>query len=328
MCYPFFFRVSTHPFLSRTMTTSTSTAASAFSSAFATERDLKLLSFSDSHKRAIRYALNFVLSAAKENKIINVDDIKTKSQLELHALLDSLTMEQVADALISKMDSYKNTTLVQVARVIKSLDRVKYRRILNIVIPKVGWKRPKRIALYKKMDMSTHRAIESLVLDVTSNPWQFQDLAPPIILCICTNLRMNELKQLTRSSLMSVLKGERVRIRIKKRARFMRVLYIKSILEKYLKFLLSNAPRDDDRIVTISRSSLNKRLRQELLERGASNDELFGIQCLRVFNTTRLIANLPLSLVARFNRHRRMETTSHFYDTGNVVFEKEFKDFA
>ncbi|AEW69577.1 very late expression factor 1 [Helicoverpa zea nudivirus 2] len=277
---------------------------------------LQFVKFSDSHIRAIRYAFNF-LQRANES-------LHPGTELDLA----QLTAEQLAELLVSQKDKYRNTTIVQIARIVKFLDRDKYRKILSMIIPKVGWVRPKRTALYKKMDIVTHNAIERLVLDVTSEPWLYPELSPSIILCICTNLRMNELQQLTRKSLMDIVEGRKVNIKIKKRSRFIRVLYIRDILLKFLDFLTSHTNEDSDRIVTVSRSTLNKMLRSALLERGASPDELFGIQSIRVFNTTRMIANLPLGLVARFNRHRRMETTSHFYDSGNVVFEKEFREFV
>lgn len=263
-----------------------------------------LLGFSDTHRKSIRYA----------SKFIGVEDLKT------------LTQARAVELLLEKKDNYKNTTIVQVARIIKSTDRKKFRSILSKIIPLVGWKRTRSISIYKKMDKVTYDAIEQLVLDVFSNPYMYSIIAPAIIMCMCTNLRLGELKQLTRAHIENILGEERINIKIKKRSRFMRILCIKPILEKYKAYFTHITSNKDDLVLKSSSSEVNKTIRTELLKRGATLGK-FGIQCIRTYNTTRLIANLPLSEVARFNRHRNQNTTAQFYNTGNVVFEREFKEF-
>lgn len=282
----------------------------------------QILGITGSHVKAVNYAKRFID----------------------HKNPETLTDEEVVDRLMAKYhtNKYKSSTIVQIARIIKSLDRNRFMRLIGKIMNRLGYVKPPQGSSkydrfnhdgtrtkFRVMSERSMEAINFLILDCASTPEEFNKIAPAVLMCICTNLRMGELLQLRRSNLDQIYSGDLVQIKIKKRARLMHIIGIPPLLDRFKAYFYSICDRDPEardckdagRLIQHPPSVINKIIRRELNIRGGDLRELFGIQCLRAFNTTRLLASSDISAenVAKFNRHRNVNTTIKFYSTGLVV---------
>lgn len=265
---------------------------------------MDLLGFSDTHRRSVKYAL-------KLTGIVPTTDDHESAKM----------------AILKHVHTHKKTTLVQVAVIVKSTNPIVYKDLVKDVRESLNVQNDTHKQTHTtnvhKMSRSTHDAIEQFILQVARDPYFYFRVASPILMCICTNLRISEMIQLTRKHVESIRNGDTVPIDVKKKKRLCRIAIIKSLFNKYYDIFI-----ETPRVVNVPISTLNKLIRSNLLDRGANPIDRCGIQCIRAYNTTRLLSHIDIYDVARFNRHKRIDTIQKHYNTGMVLVEKDFENFV
>lgn len=143
-----------------------------------------------------------------------------------------------------------------------------------------------------------------------------------VILTLMTNMRSNELQQVTLNNLRQMMNNEAVSIKIKKRQSFITVLANPDILKIIMPSLTRrNQETLDSPLIKISTVSINKAFRNKLMETNnlTDNNIKYGIQSIRKVNTTILISEDSVELAQVFNRHRNTDTTLQYYDNKTYV---------
>lgn len=149
-----------------------------------------------------------------------------------------------------------------------------------------------------------------------------------VLVALATNFRISEIKQITLNHLYKLQNDETINIKIKKKSKSMHII----VNKKLLNFLINKLESDNfgkfDYIVTISKTMINKNLKQYVQSNYQKNINI-GIQSIRKINTTQLIENGSLELASVFNRHTSKQVTNQYYNTQNYVesfVNKIFKD--
>lgn len=147
-----------------------------------------------------------------------------------------------------------------------------------------------------------------------------------IVTTFVTNLRAQEIKQLTISDLESIAAKQPVYIKIKKRNIPLKIVSFGQLYDLYWRNIQSTAQTrnklfniNDDKLINVSIVAINTYIREYLIVK-TGVISTYGLQILRKFNTTNLIELNEVVAAQALNRHKDIETTlEHYNDTNSIV---------
>lgn len=246
----------------------------------------------------------------------------------------TLTKEEIVNGLAqyrTKIDGYlqANTAFV----VVNSLKKINEnaRNVSQHDIEAVLRTPARDLPIIKMMDAVKQAALWYVDLLRQTQPSSSDNgdvhhcMAIVVVLTIATNLRMNELRQLTVQHLRDILDDKLVCIKIKKRNKSLRIIPNRRLLLFYLKHIENyNKLHNTKTIINYTSCYLNSIFRSKVLSLNTSLAALhnvkFGVQSLRKLNTTLLLGNFSNpKLVSYFNRHRSYETTKYYSTLYNAA---------
>lgn len=147
-----------------------------------------------------------------------------------------------------------------------------------------------------------------------------------VLLVLCTNFRISEVKQLTFNHLISLLNNETISIRIKKKLKPVSCIVNKEILGNIIETLkLQNRNVDNKILLGRSKVILNKTFKSLCK---CNHDVKLGVQALRKVNTTQIIRHSTLEVAQIFNRHTNSQVTDKYYNTQSYVLANIDNVFA
>lgn len=263
--------------------------------------NLDLFGYSPSQVRSLRFAM----------RVLNLKD-----DFQFYTSED-----EIFDSIL-KLDKYKKSTLKQLATTIKMTNPNKFKNLPSRIKRHLDKNGDMELGVKKKTNngnvytRKTNDAIDLLFRRVTSNPYEFPVIGKVLIITLCTNLRLGEILQLRLADMENIMNGRPVSLKIKKRKSVVTVVPILVIYKKFYKFLTGDLKSLDSLVVKYSQSYINTELRKTLKNFGASDVDKLGVQSLRKFNTSKLLQQTTVQNVANFNRHRNVDTTLRFYNTG------------
>lgn len=146
-----------------------------------------------------------------------------------------------------------------------------------------------------------------------------------VVLTFLTNLRVNELKQLTLQDLERIKNKERILIKTKRNFDPISIVKFGNLFDSIYPFILRyisyrNSQISSDKLITIAPSGLNltiKRFFMSKLNKNAS----YGLKIIRVYTTTKLIDSGNIGLAQALNRHSNVNVTLDNYNrpvTSNI----------
>ncbi|UVT30844.1 VLF-1a [Penaeus vannamei nudivirus] len=148
----------------------------------------------------------------------------------------------------------------------------------------------------------------------------FKDVAIAIYITLATNLRISEIKQLTKKHIIQMMNDEIVTIRIKKKRKPIKIMANKKMLDKFLFNQKIKTLDDNQPLIRISKSLINETIRKYISTKTSiTENQKFGIQSIRKVNTTIIIQSLNLQVAQNFNRHSNANTTFHHYNTKTYI---------
>lgn len=262
--------------------------------------EVDLFGFSKSQINSIKFAFN------KINKGQDYEKFKSNNyQFEM-------TQDDIFEKLINLTEFYNVSSIIQMAISVKSTNPNKYNTLPKKLKRFLNYKNQSTVKPYTR---ETNDAIERLVIAVSKNPYMYPIIGKPILLTMCTNLRLGELLQLTIDDLDKIGRGDQVSIKIKKRKKTIQIIVIGKLFEKFINFFKSDVKKNG-KVIKYSHSFINKKIKTVLEEYGALVQDIKGVQCLRKFNSSKLLQETTIENVANFNRHRNQNTTMNYYNTG------------
>lgn len=138
-----------------------------------------------------------------------------------------------------------------------------------------------------------------------------------VLLVLCTNFRISEVKQLTFNHLLSLWNNETISIRIKKKLKPVSCIVNKEILGNIISTIkLQNRNVDNKILLSRSKVILNKTFKKIC---NCNPTSRLGIQALRKVNTTQVIRHANLEVAQVFNRHTNSQVTDKYYNTQSYV---------
>lgn len=149
-----------------------------------------------------------------------------------------------------------------------------------------------------------------------------------VILTLITNMRSNEIKQITLNNLRQMMNNEAVSIKIKKRQTYLTVLVNSDLLKTLMPSLVRrNHATDDEPLIKVSIVSINKSFRIKLMElmNKPNNDLRYGLHTIRKINTTILMADDLVEMAQVFNRHKSKDTL-RYYDNKTYIDESQLNN--
>lgn len=152
------------------------------------------------------------------------------------------------------------------------------------------------------------------VATTISRSYYYTSLA--VCITLATNLRISEIKQLTKKHIRQILNDEHLTIRIKKKKKSIQIMANKTLIREILSRLDNFS--ELEMLVPISKSSINYIIRQNVHNSNVIGQKI-GIQSIRKVNTTIIIGNIDLETAQYFNRHTNRNITFDHYNTKTYI---------
>lgn len=232
-------------------------------------------------------------------------DIETLTESQVLKLVQKMRQS-------NKSDSYISTVITTIRHL---------RKDLNVNGQQFSLKRNNT---RKIMSKALIDAIKNLIIDsvefikngtITETNIE-ADVYLAVVLVFLTNLRINEVLQLTRQNLTDIYENRQVNIKIKKRSKPMQILKLDLLFKNLYPQLLRFADNYQrfDRLIKSDPSNMNKLIKQKIIGETGEENKQMGLKIIRIFNTTQMINDGEVDLARVFNRHRDVQTTVENYN--------------
>lgn len=174
--------------------------------------------------------------------------------------------------------------------------------------------------LTREVELAIRQACKEAVAIFTSNHSNsiLYETSLMILLVLCTNFRISEVKQLTFNHLHSLMNSETISIRIKKKLKPVHCIVNKELLGNIISTLNIQLRIKNANTCLLKHSTviLNKTFKRLC---DCEKNVRLGVQAIRKVNTTEIIKHTNLDVAQVFNRHTNSLITDKYYNTQSYI---------